>query len=122
VPHPLARVGAQNATSFPSLVERTDGDLVDPLSNKNAYFEWLVANGQGVPPWDSEGAAQRQNNRRVSTDISMPDYTPRSVGDQSGQSVVPADFAAAREEDGSGHLRVPTNTPTTSGLGSFANC
>ncbi|OAQ87697.1 NADH dehydrogenase (ubiquinone)-like protein [Purpureocillium lilacinum] len=121
VPQPLARVGAQNATSFPSLVERTDGDLVDPLSNKNAYFEWLVANGQGVPPWDSEGAAQRQNNRRVSTDISMPDYTPRSVGDQSGQSVVPANFAAAREEDGSGHLRVPTNTPTTSGLGSFEN-
>ncbi|KAJ6445217.1 NADH dehydrogenase (ubiquinone)-like protein [Purpureocillium lavendulum] len=106
---------AGNAVNF---LERMDGNLANRLSNKNDYFDWLIAGGHGIQGTD-EGATQQQSARRMGTDISMPDYTPMSAGDQSTHSAVPGDGTMAREEEGPLHLRVPTNTPTTSGVGSF---
>lgn len=96
----------------------------DPFGDANLYFEWLNGIGMGV---NDAGRADNQGNppqrmaRRMSTDISMPDFTPLDSGDQlappaEGDSFIPCQ--RQEEDDASGHLRVPTNTPTASGRAS----
>ncbi|PHH76432.1 hypothetical protein CDD80_1541 [Ophiocordyceps camponoti-rufipedis] len=92
----------------------------DAFGDTNAYFEWL--NGMGMSVGDvqragSQAFAQHRNARRSSTDISMPDYTPMELSE--GLTDQQSMLAGMRqdEDDSSGHLRVPTNTPTASGHG-----
>lgn len=97
----------------------------DTFGDVNPYYEWLSAIETGV---NGANRAENQANpprritRRMSTDISMPDYTASL---ESGDQLAPPGDrpflnASLRqdEDDASGHLKVPANTPTTSGQGS----
>ncbi|RDA91100.1 hypothetical protein CP533_6698 [Ophiocordyceps camponoti-saundersi (nom. inval.)] len=91
------------------------------LGDTNAYFEWLSGMGTGVADVQrnvGQGFSQQRSARRSSTDISMPDYTSMELSEGLAapieQSHVPG-VMRQEEEESSGHLRVPTNTPTASG-------
>ncbi|KAM4054298.1 NADH dehydrogenase (ubiquinone)-like protein [Hirsutella rhossiliensis] len=98
--------------------------VADPFGDANSYFEWLSGIGMGVNDAnrvENQGNPQQRMMRRASTDISMPDYTPLESGDQLAPSADRAPFMPSmrqEEDDTSGHMRVPTNTPTTSGQAS----
>ncbi|PFH58101.1 hypothetical protein XA68_14146 [Ophiocordyceps unilateralis] len=93
----------------------------DVMGDANSYFEWLSGMGMGVADAQRAGAqgfSQHRSARRSSTDISMPDYTPMELSEGLAAPMEqPPLLVGMRqdEEDGSGHLRVPTNTPTASG-------
>ncbi|RDA86305.1 hypothetical protein CP532_5663 [Ophiocordyceps camponoti-leonardi (nom. inval.)] len=93
----------------------------DGPGDTDAYFEWLNGMGTGISDAQrtgGQGFSQQRNTRRSSTDISMPDYTSMEFSEG-----IPAPLEQPHlpggmrqeEEESSGHLRVPTNTPTASG-------
>ncbi|KJZ80068.1 hypothetical protein HIM_00782 [Hirsutella minnesotensis 3608] len=104
-----------------SAISHAKGASSDPFAEANSYLGWLSGIGMnGVEA--SRSAVYPRFSRRTSTDISMPDYTPLECGDQ--QPALPPDctmgLAGLRQDDdeGYGHPRVPTNTPTASGQSS----
>ncbi|KAF4509293.1 hypothetical protein G6O67_005562 [Ophiocordyceps sinensis] len=97
----------------------------DTFGDVNPYYEWLSAietGFNGANRAENQANPPRRITRRMSTDISMPDYTASL---ESGDQLAPPGDrpflnASLRqdEDDASGHLKVPANTPTTSGQGS----
>jgi hypothetical protein len=84
----------------------------DPFIEANAYFEWLNGMGMGLNNdiLPTRGSRQTtRNDRKSSTDVSMPDYLPSDqVIQLNGDS-----FDLKHDEDSSTiHMKVPTNTPT----------
>lgn len=115
LPNPSTNAGRRRATQPASgTLSYANNASSDPFGEASAYFEWLSGIGMGVADMNrGEGHAKvhRRLARRTSTDISMPDYV--EIAEQ--PLYMPG---LRREDDGaSSTLKVPTNTPTTSGYG-----
>ncbi|RCI09046.1 hypothetical protein L249_5145 [Ophiocordyceps polyrhachis-furcata BCC 54312] len=121
IPKPFDGLGSRRAT-LPVCSSLPHGKATaDGLGDTNAYIEWLTGMGTGVVDAQrtgGQGFSQHRNPRRSSTDISMPDYTSMEFSEgipaPLEQPHLPSGLRQ-EEEESSGHLRVPTNTPTASG-------
>ncbi|KND90082.1 hypothetical protein TOPH_05293 [Tolypocladium ophioglossoides CBS 100239] len=116
LPNPSTNAGTRRATHpVCSTLAYANTASSGPFGEANNYFEWLSGIGMGVADVNrGEGQVKvhRRLARRTSTDISMPDYV--EIAEQ------PLYMPGLRQDD-DGHsssLKVPTNTPTTSGYGS----
>ncbi|CAM1511990.1 Fc.00g095030.m01.CDS01 [Cosmosporella sp. VM-42] len=106
-------------TSQPNMGGASVYSNPDPFGDSNAYFDWLDNMGTGVDDIDMTGQASTsalRKARKTDTDISMPDYVSST---QNGQMAFPLDGQfpltnfQPEEESYIGHMKVPTNTPTT---------
>ncbi|PHH93069.1 hypothetical protein CDD83_1354 [Cordyceps sp. RAO-2017] len=124
MPQPVAAIAARRAT-HPACSTLPNGRVVslDSFDDANAYFEWI--SGFGTAAVDANrvegqaGHAQREV-QRSGTDVSMPDYTPTESAEQLAASTerrTTDGGLRVEEDDCSGHLKVPTNTPTACGQG-----
>ena len=87
----------------------------DPFIEANAYFEWLSGMGMNLTNDILSARGGRhavRNDRKSSTDVSMPDYLPSDQVIQLDEDP----FDLKHDEDSSTvHMKVPTNTPTACG-------
>lgn len=122
VPKPPASFGMRRVThpTF-GLIPDGKGVPVDSFGDVSAYFEWLstMGMGSGDATWiNTQGTPHPRVTRKSSTDISMPDYTPFDSDNQLAATAERPIFVSGvrqEEDDASGHMTVPTNTPTASG-------
>ncbi|KPM43143.1 hypothetical protein AK830_g3426 [Neonectria ditissima] len=89
-----------------------------PFEDSN--FDWLGNMNMGMNDIFSQFPATTSKARRskTTTDISMPDYPSSGNGGQmafSGDASFTAASFQPEDDTNSGHLKVPSNTPTTTG-------
>ncbi|POR34960.1 Uncharacterized protein TPAR_04843 [Tolypocladium paradoxum] len=115
LPNPSTSTGTRRVTHpVCNTLAYANNASSDHFGDAHSYFEWLSGIGMGVTDMNrGEGQVKvhRRLARRTSTDISMPDYV--EIAEQ------PLYMPGLRQDD-DGHfsnMKVPTNTPTTSGYG-----
>lgn len=94
------------------------------FTDENIYMDWFSGGGFGFGAANQPGALGfptnfKRNERKSSTDVSMPDYIPYGDITQQQQAAAESQFSLAtfRFEDDSylRQFKVPTNTPTGGG-------
>ena len=140
---PRRRIGAQNVSGYPfsgssGLVSQTLDSRYIPRATQpdfnnaaraqslaNEFFGDSSAYTGWLDEMDTDQVMQmsNRNSRKSNTDTSMPDYEPCRRNNNAGSIGHDAQFFGGNfrpEDDGySVNLKVPTNTPTTTGQGRY---
>ncbi|KAK7421238.1 hypothetical protein QQX98_002370 [Neonectria punicea] len=91
------------------------------FEDSSSYFDWLGSMNMGLDDVSAQllsTNSKARRSRKTATDISMPDYPSSGHGGQtsiSGDASFTMSSFQPEDDINPGHLKVPSNTPTTGG-------